>query len=156
MQILLNNVITFFSKNIFPKTVQILFVFQDEKTPRITFCFGQSRSQQKFIMNMKSYSTNVQKWIFSSKSRMIYRWYLHLWWPCCNTCQSRWKFELFFSWMKPFHCQVLWYVMTCISTINFHKRLDDDIAQNSFIWNYVLIWCCLWAVGKVCGAVLLL
>ena len=24
------------------------------------------------------------------------RWYLHLWWPCCNICQSRWKFELFF------------------------------------------------------------
>ena len=72
MQILLNNVITIFSKNIFPKNVQILFVLQDEKTPRITFCFGQSRSQQKFIMNMKSYSTNVQKWISSSKSRMNY------------------------------------------------------------------------------------
>ena len=61
--------------NLFEKhisNVQILFVLQDEKTPRITFCFGQSRSQQKFIMNMKSYSTNVQKWISSSKSRMNY------------------------------------------------------------------------------------
>ena len=61
-----------FWNNIFPKNVQILFVLQDEKTPRITFCFGQSRSQQKFIMNMKSYSTNVQKWISSSKSRTNY------------------------------------------------------------------------------------